>query len=203
MTIKLYDKNNDPRSLAQVVSVLTDGGIIAFPTGTTYALGCHALKERAVERICQLRQVDPKEHPLSIICYDMSTVSRYAEVSTATYKLIRRNTPGPFTFILSGLRKLPPILRSRKDREIGIRMPDSPIVRSILELLDAPMMTASLPTVDGDTSYLLNPELVEEAFAGKVDLVVDGGEGRLAESTVVDCTADEPAILRQGEGILV
>lgn len=202
MTIKLYDKNNDPRSLAQVVSVLADGGIIAFPTGTTYALGCHALKERAVERICKLRQVNPKEHPLSIICYDMSTVSRYAEVSTATYKLIRRNAPGPFTFILPGLRKLPPILRSRKDREIGIRMPDSPIVRSILELLDAPMMTASLPLVDGDTSYQLNPELVAETFAEKVDLVVDGGEGRLAESTIVDCTADEPAIVRQGEGIL-
>jgi len=202
MTIKLYDKNNDPRSLAQVVSVLADGGIIAFPTGTTYALGCHALKERAVERICKLRQVNPKEHPLSIICYDMSTVSRYAEVSTATYKLIRRNAPGPFTFVLPGLRKLPPILRSRKDREIGIRMPDSPIVRSILELLDAPMMTASLPLVDGDTSYQLNPELVAETFAEKVDLVVDGGEGRLAESTIVDCTADEPAIVRQGEGIL-
>lgn len=202
MTIKLYEKNNDPRQIAQVVSVLNDGGIIAFPTGTTYALGCHALKERAVKRICQLKQTDPKQHPLSIICYDMSTVSRYAEVSTAVFKLIKRNTPGPFTFILPGLRKLPPILRSRKDREIGIRMPDSTIVRSILGLLDAPMMTASLPLVDDDTSYQVNPELVAEAFSDKVDMVINGGEGRLAESTIVDCTADEPTVIRQGEGIL-
>lgn len=132
----------------------------------------------------------------------MSVVSRYAEVSTAVYKLIRRNTPGPFTFILSGLRKLPPVLRSRKDREIGIRMPDSPIVKSILEQLDAPLMTASLPTVDDDPAYSVNPELVEEAFSGMVDLVINGGDGRLEESTIVDCTGDEPAIVRQGEGVL-
>lgn len=202
MTIRLYENNNNPRDIAEIVSVLNDGGIIAYPTGTTYALGCHALKERAVERICRLKQIDPKTHPLSIICYDMSVVSRYAEVSTAVYKLIRRNTPGPFTFILSGLRKLPPVLRSRKDREIGIRMPDSPIVKSILEQLDAPLMTASLPTVDDDPAYSVNPELVEEAFSGMVDLVINGGDGRLEESTIVDCTGDEPAIVRQGEGVL-
>lgn len=202
MTIRLYENNNNPRDIAEIVSVLNDGGIIAYPTGTTYALGCHALKERAVERICRLKQIDPKTHPLSIICYDMSVVSRYAEVSTAVYKLIRHNTPGPFTFILSGLRKLPPVLRSRKDREIGIRMPDSPIVKSILEQLDAPLMTASLPTVDDDPAYSVNPELVEEAFSGMVDLVINGGDGRLEESTIVDCTGDEPAIVRQGEGVL-
>lgn len=202
MTIRLYENNNNPRDIAEIVSVLNDGGIIAYPTGTTYALGCHALKERAVERICRLKQIDPKTHPLSIICYDMSVVSRYAEVSTAVYKLIRRNTPGPFTFILSGLRKLPPVLRSRKDREIGIRMPDSPIVKSILEQLDAPLMTASLPTVDDDPAYSVNPELVEEAFSGMVDVVINGGDGRLEESTIVDCTGDEPVIVRQGEGIL-
>jgi len=201
-TVRLYEKNNDPRRIDEIVAVLNDGGVIIYPTGTTYALGCHALKERAVERICRLREIDPKAHPLSIICYDVSVISRYAEVSNAVYKLLKRNTPGAFTFVLPALRKLPPILRSRKDREVGIRMPDSGIVKSILEVLGAPMMTASLPLVDGDAAYRLEPSLIADSYSDSVDMVVDGGEGRPGESTVVDCTGDTPVVVRQGDGRL-
>lgn len=201
--IKLYDKNNPPERIAEIVAALRDGGVIIYPTGTTYALGCHALKERAVERICKIRGISPTAHPLSVICYDMSAISEYARISTHMYKMMKRNLPGAFTFILQGKNKLPKIFRSRKTGEVGIRMPDSPIVRDILEALDAPLMTASLPA-EGyeDEAYHTDPELIDETFGALVDLVVDGGPGRVAETTIVDCTADEPEIIRQGEGEL-
>ena len=202
--LKLYSKNNPPERIAEVVSVLRDGGVIIYPTGTTYALGCHALKERAVERICKIRKIDLSSHPLSVICYDMSAISEYAKISTPIYKVMKRNLPGAFTFILQGKNKLPKIFRTRKSGEIGIRMPDSEIVRNILQELDAPLMTASLPT-DGyeDDAYRLNPELIDETFGPMVELVIDAGMGQLGESTVVDCKDDDYEILRQGDGVLI
>ncbi len=202
--LKLYSKNNPPERLDEIVRVLNDGGVIIYPTGTTYALGCHALKERAVERICRIRQIEPSSHPLSVICYDMSAISDYAFISTPVFKLMKRNLPGPFTFILKGKNKLPKIFRSRKTGEIGIRMPDSSIVRELLEHLGAPLMTASLPELHpGETEYFTDPELIEEDFSSQVDLIVDGGTGTLGQSTVVDCTEDdEGVVLRQGDGIL-
>lgn len=202
--LKLYSKNNPPERIAEVVSVLRDGGVIIYPTGTTYALGCHALKERAVERICKIRKIDLSSHPLSVICYDMSAISEYAKISTPIYKVMKRNLPGAFTFILQGKNKLPKIFRTRKTGEIGIRMPDSEVVRNILQELDAPLMTASLPT-DGyeDDAYRLNPELIDETFGQMVDLVIDAGMGQLGESTVVDCKDDDYEILRQGDGVLI
>lgn len=202
--LKLYTKNNPPERIAEIVRILNDGGVIIYPTGTTYALGCHALKERAVERICRIRQISPSFHPLSVICYDMSAISDYAFISTPVFKLMKRNLPGPFTFILKGKNKLPKIFRSRKTGEIGIRMPDSPIVRELLENLGAPLMTASLPELHpGEPEYQTDPELIEEEFGSQVDLVIDGGEGTLGQSTVVDCTTDDDGvILRHGDGIL-
>lgn len=202
--LKLYSKNNPPERIDEVVSVLRDGGVIIYPTGTTYALGCHALKERAVERICKIRQIDPATHPLSVICYDMSAISEYAKISTPIYKVMKRNLPGPFTFILQGKNKLPKIFRTKKSGEIGIRMPDSQVLRDILQQLDAPLMTASLPTEGyDDDAYRLNPELIDETFGSMVDLVIDAGIGQLGESTVVDCKDDDYEILRQGDGVLI
>lgn len=203
--IKLYEKNNDPRRLDRIVAVLNDGGVIIYPTGTTYALGCHALKERAVERICRIRDIDPARHPLSVICYDMSAVSEYARISTAVYKMMRRNLPGPFTFVLPGLSRLPRIFRNRKGAEVGIRMPDSAIVCELLERLGAPLMTASLPADEdgGGNEYMTDPELAEETFGPLVDLVIDGGPGRQGMTTVVDCTGEMPEIVRQGDGELI
>lgn len=202
--IKLYSKDNPIERIQKVVDVLNSGGVIIYPTGMTYALGCHALKERAVERICKIKQINPAAHNLSVVCYDMSSISEYAHISTPIYKLMKRNLPGAFTFILPGKNKLPKIFRKRKSNEIGIQMPDNPILRDILEVLNAPLMTASLPiSVDQDLNELIDPELVNEKYESVVDLVIDGGVGQEGASTVVDCLGEDYQIIRQGKGVLI
>lgn len=201
MLLKLYNKNNNPADLQRVVDLLNDGGLIIYPTDTMYAIGCHGLKERAIERICRLKDIDPKKNNLSIICYDLSSISEYAKVDNATFKLMKRNLPGPFTFILNGTTRLPKIFRNRK--EVGIRMPDNPIIREIARLLDAPIMTTTLPhDEDEDIEYVTDPELIDEKWGERVDLVIDGGIGNMEGSTVVDCTQGEAEIVRQGAGWL-
>lgn len=199
MLLKLYDKNNNPQDLKQVVDILNDGGLIIYPTDTMYAIGCHGLKERAIERICRIKEIDPRKNNLSIICYDLSSISEYTKMDNNVFKLIKRNLPGPFTFILNTGSKLPKIFKNRK--EVGIRMPDNHIIREIARLLDAPIMTTTLPLSQGDElEYLTNPELIDERWGSTVDLVIDGGMGDHEPSTVVNCTGDEPEIVRQGKG---
>jgi len=201
MLLKLYEKNNDPRDLQKVVDVLNEGGIVIYPTDTMYAIGCHGLKERAIERICRIKEIDPRRSHLSIICYDLSVISEYAKVNNNVFKLIRRNLPGPFTFILNGTTRLPKIFRNRK--EVGIRMPDNCIIREIARLLDAPIMSTTLPYDESeDMEYATDPELIHEKFESMVDLVIDGGMGEISFSTIVDCTGDEPEIIREGKGVL-
>ncbi len=201
MLLKLYEKNNDPAVLEKIRELLENGGIMIYPTDTMYAIGCHAMKERAVERICRIKGIDPKKNNLSVICYDLSNISHYAKMDNATFKLMKRNLPGPFTFILEGTSRLPKIFRSRK--EIGIRMPDHPVVLEISRLLDAPILTASIPYDDSeDSGYATEPELIEEKWGNSVDLVIDGGTGSLDVSTVVDCTGPDFEIVRQGIGTL-
>lgn len=202
MILKLYDKNNNPQDLQRVIDILNDGGIIIYPTDTMYAMGCHALKERAIERICRMKGIDPQKNNLSIIGYDLSSISEYAKISNDVFKLMRRNLPGPFTFILNGTNRLPKIFRNR--REVGIRMPDNPVIREIARLLEAPIMTATLPHDENEEQeYVTDPELIDEKFGETVDLVIDGGIGGVEPSTVVLCTGDEPEILRQGKGDLI
>lgn len=201
MLLKLYEKNNNPKDLAEVVRVLEEGGIIIYPTDTMYAIGCHGLKERAIECICKLKGIDPRKNNLSVICYDLSNISEYAKVDNATFKLMKRNLPGPFTFILSTSSRLPKIFRNRK--EVGIRVPDNHIIREICRLLDAPILTTTLPLEEGeDMEYVTTPELIEEKFGRDVELVIDGGIGGTEPSTVVDCTEGEAEVVRQGKGIL-
>ena len=201
MLLKLYSNNNNPADLQRIVDLLCDGGLLIYPTDTMYAIGCHGLKERAIERICRLKGIDPKRNNLSIICYDIAAISEYAKVDNNTFKLMKRNLPGPFTFILNGTTRLPKIFRNR--REVGIRMPDNPIIQEIARLLDAPIMTTTLPYDESDDmEYLTDPELIDEKFGHMVDLIIDGGIGGLEGSTIVDCTGDEPVIVRQGLGEL-
>lgn len=201
MILKLYPKNNRPEDLQRVVDLLNDGGILIYPTDTVYAIGCHALKERPIERICKLKNIDPRKHNLSIICYDLSNISEYAQVSNATFKLMKRNLPGPFTFILNANSRLPKIFRNRK--EVGIRVPDSPIIREICRLLDAPILTTTLPLEKGeDIEYITDPELIDEKFGSMTDLIIDGGTGGIEPSTVINCCEDIPEIVREGKGIL-
>ncbi len=201
MLLKLYNKNNNPADLQRVVDLLNDGGILIYPTDTCYAIGCHGLKERAIERICRLKGIDPLKSHLAIICYDLSSISEYAKVDNSNFKLMKRNLPGPFTFILNGTTRLPKIFRNRK--EVGIRMPDHPIIQEIARLLDAPIMTTTLPhDEDEDIEYSTDPELIDEKFGSVVDLIIDGGIGGTEGSTIVDCTQGEAEVVRQGAGWL-
>lgn len=201
MILKLYDKNNNPDDLQRIVDTLEEGGIIIYPTDTMYAIGCHALKERPIERICKLKNIDPRKHNLSIICYDLSNISEYARVSNATFKLMKRTLPGPFTFILNADSRLPKIFRNRK--EVGIRVPDNNIIREICRMLNAPILTTTLPLKEGeDIEYVTDPELINEKFGDKVDWVIDGGIGGIEPSTVINCCGDEPEVVRQGKGRL-
>ena len=148
-----------------------------------------------------MKHIDPKKNNLSIICYNLSSISEYAKVDNRTFKLMKRNLPGPFTFILNGTTRLPKIFRNRK--EVGIRMPDNPIIQEIARLLDAPILTTTLPhNENDDIEYSTDPELIEEKFGDVVDLVIDGGIGGTEGSTVVNCTEGEPEIIRQGAGWL-
>ena len=199
MIIKLYSKNNSQRMLDRITSVLQDGGIIIYPTDTTYARGCSALKERAVERICELKGVDPAKHYLSIVGPDLSNISEYAKVDNATFKLLTRYTPGPFTFILNPSSHLPKIFRNRK--QVGIRIPDNPIARELCRQLGAPLLSTTIPyDEDDDIENLTNPELIHERLGSEVDIVIDGGICGSEPSTIVDCTEGEPQIVREGKG---
>lgn len=200
--LKLYEKGNSANDLQTVVDILENGGVIVFPTDTVYAVGCCALKERAVERVCRIKTIDPKKNNLSLICHDISTACSYARVDDNTFKLMKRNLPGPFTFILNTTSRLPRIFRGRK--EVGLRVPDCSIARDIAAALSTPIMSASLPYNDNDDiGYLTVPELIAEKFGSVVDLVVDGGEGGTELSTVVDCTDGNPVLVREGKQSLV
>ena len=200
MLIKIYPENPNPREIDKVIEVLRDGGLVIYPTDTVYAIGCDALNVRAVEKICQMKGINPQKSNLSIICYDLSNLSEYAKVNNAAFKLMKKNLPGPFTFILPTSSELPKIYKNRK--EVGIRVPDNNIIRTLVKELGNPILTMSVHDDDDMIEYTTDPELIHEKYENLVDLVIDGGFGGFEASTVVDCTTDEFEIVRQGKGIL-
>ncbi|HQI43883.1 MAG TPA: L-threonylcarbamoyladenylate synthase [Dysgonamonadaceae bacterium] len=201
MLIKIYPDNPNSREIDKVVSVLSDGGTIIYPTDTLYAIGCDALNVRAVEKICALKGINPQKSNLSIICSDLSSISEYAKVDTPTFKLMKRNLPGPFTFILPTTSSLPKIYKNKKT--VGIRVPDSNIVRQLAERLGNPILSTSVKKGDDEIEYLTDPELIHEKWSSIADIVIDGGYGGIEPSTIVDCTGEEPVIIRQGKGVLI
>jgi tRNA threonylcarbamoyl adenosine modification protein (Sua5/YciO/YrdC/YwlC family) len=200
MLIKLYQQNPNQKEIDKVVDILKDGGIVIYPTDTVYAMGCDALNVRAVERICKIKGINPQKANLSIICNDLSSISEYAKVSNAVFKLMKKNLPGPFTFILNATNSLPKIYKNRK--EVGIRIPDSNIIRTLVQELGNPILSASVRDKDDILEYSTDPELIEEEYKEIVDVVIDGGSGGLEPSTVINCTGDEIEIVRYGKGIL-
>lgn len=199
MLLKLYEKNNSRRDLDHIAEVLNNGGIIIYPTDTTYAIGCHALKERAIERVCEIKGIDTKHHLLSVVSHDISSVSELVRIDNDTFRLMRDNLPGPFTFILPAGNRLPKIFKNRK--EVGIRIPDCSITREICEALGAPLLSTSLKVAaNEDIEYMTQPELIDEKYGECVDLIIDGGEGGTELSTVVSCIDGELEIVRQGKG---
>lgn len=200
MLIKLYNENPNSREIEKIVSVLRDGGIVIYPTDTLYAIGCDALNVRAVEKICALKGINPQKSNLSIICNDLSDISEYAKVDTPTFKLMKRNLPGPFTFILPTTSSLPKIYKNKKT--VGIRVPDNTIVRELAAQLGNPILSTSVIVESDEIEYTTDPELIHEKWGDTVEIVIDGGFGGIEPSTVVDCTGDEPEIVREGKGVL-
>lgn len=200
MIVKLYNENPNPREIEKVVSVLRDGGIVIYPTDTLYGMGCDALNVRAVEKICDLKGINPQKSNLSIICNDLSIISEYAKVSTPVFKLMKRNLPGPFTFILPTTSSLPKIYKNKKT--VGIRVPDNNIVREIVAQLGNPVLSTSVKDDNDEMEYTTDPELIHEKWGEIADIVIDGGFGGIEPSTIVDCTSDEPEIIRQAKGKL-
>ncbi|MEN9918159.1 MAG: hypothetical protein RL662_595 [Bacteroidota bacterium] len=201
MLIKLYNNNTNQKDIDRVVKTLQDGGLIIYPTDTVYAMGCDALNVKAVEKICKLKGINPAKHNLSIICYDLSNISEYAKIDNSTFKLMKKNLPGAFTFILNTTSSLPKIYKEK--RTVGIRVPDNNIIREIVNTLGNPILTTSLKDDNDSSEYLTDPELIDEKYNRIVDLVVDGGHGETEASTIIDCTGNEPQIMRQAKGELI
>lgn len=198
MLIQIHPENPQPRLIRQVAECLRDGGVIVYPTDTIYGLGCDINQQKAVDRICKLKNIDPQKAQLSFICRDLSHLSDYTKsIDTPLYRVLKSYLPGPFTFILPASKQVPKILQSKKST-VGIRVPDNIICRHILDELGNPILSASLP---GEmVEEYTDPEVIYENFGDKVDFVIDGGIGSMTPSTVVDCTTDDWTVIRQGLG---
>ena len=199
MILHVHPEDPQPRLIKQIVESLQKGGIIIYPTDTVYGLGCDILQQKAVERICRIKQVEPKKAQLSFVCSDLSHLSDYTKpIPNSVYRTLKEYLPGPYTCILQASKLVPKILQSKKDT-IGLRIPNNNIAMAIVKELGRPILSASLPgeMVEDYT----DPEVMYENFRNEVDFVVDGGIGGIKPSTVVDFTGDNPVLIREGLGL--
>ncbi|MCH5242136.1 MAG: threonylcarbamoyl-AMP synthase [Muribaculaceae bacterium] len=192
--IKIYNNNIADNQIQAAVDILKDGGIIIIPTDTLYAVACDALNPKAIEKVCKLKGINPEKTNLSILCDDISMVSDYAKFDNYAFKLMKDNTPGPFTFLFRAASSLPRAFKGRKI--VGIRIPDNEAVRKLVESLGNPLLSTSITFEDED--YAVNPDLIEEAYEDKADLIIKGDDGNLIPSAIVDCTSGAPEIIREG-----
>ena len=198
MFLQIHPENPQSRLIKQLVESLQQGGIIIYPTDTVYGLGCDILQQKAVERICRIKQVDPKKAQLSFVCSDLSHLSDFTKpLSNPIYRMLKEYLPGPYTFILPASKMVPKILQSKKDT-IGLRIPANNIAMAIIKELGRPILSASLPG-EMPEDYT-DPEVMYENFMNEVNYVIDGGIGGAVPSTIIDCTGDEPVLIRQGLG---
>ncbi|HHU47215.1 MAG TPA: L-threonylcarbamoyladenylate synthase [Bacteroidales bacterium] len=200
MLIKIYPENPNPRDVKQVVECLQDGGIIIYPTDTIYGIGCDIFKPKSIERIVEIIGDKKKKSTLSFICYDLSHLSDYAKpIPNHIFKAMKKTLPGPFTFILEANNQVPKIMQSKR-KTVGIRIPNNNIIREIVKELGNPILSASVKDDDEIIEYTTDPELIHEKFGNRVDIVIDGGYGDNVPSTIIDCTANELEIVREGKG---
>lgn len=203
MLIRIYDENPNQRDILKVVEVLRNGGVIVYPTDTIYGIGCDITQPKAVERVARLKNLKPEKADFSFICHDLSHISDFSKpISNPVFKMMKKNLPGPFTFIIQANGQVPKMFKNRK-KSVGVRVPDNNIIREIVRELGNPVMSTSVRDEDEILEYTTDPELIEEKFGDLVDLVIDGGYGDNIPSTVVDCTGDVPEIIRQGKGELI
>lgn len=199
MLIRIHPEDPQPRLIRQVAECLKDGGVIIYPTDTIYGLGCDILQQKAVEKICMIKGIDPRKAMLSFICRDLSHLSVYTKsIGTPLYRMLKQYLPGPFTFILPASKLVPKILQNKKST-IGLRIPDNRICHDILDALGNPLLSASLP---GEmVEEYTDPEVIYEKFGKQVDFVIDGGIGGMVPSTIIDCSSDNWEVTRQGLGV--
>jgi len=195
---QIHPHNPQPRLIRQAVAIIRAGGVIAYPTDSSYALGCQLGDRSAMERIQRIRRTD-KYHNFTLVCRDLAEIAIYARVDNSQYRLLKAATPGPFTFILRATREVPRRLQNPKRKTIGIRVPDNPIVRALLEELGEPMMSSTL-ILPGEDRPLNDPEAIRERLEPQLDLIIDGGPCSHQPTTVLDLVDDTSRLVRQGKG---
>jgi tRNA threonylcarbamoyl adenosine modification protein (Sua5/YciO/YrdC/YwlC family) len=199
--IKIYEENPNPKAISRVVDVLRKGGLIIYPTDTVYGLGCDITNNRALEKLARIKGVKLSKANWSFVCSDLSNLSDYVrQIDTATFKILKRALPGPYTFVLPGNNSLPNAFKRKKT--VGIRVPDNNIVLALVEALGNPIVSTSIYDEDEVLEYTTDPELIREKWDNTVDVVIDGGYGDNVASTVIDLSGDEPKVLREGKGNL-
>lgn len=201
MLVKLFNENPNQREILRIVDVLRKGGLIIYPTDTVYGLGCDITNAKAVEKVARIKNVKVEKNNFSFICSDLSHISDFTKpISNSVFKLMKKNLPGPFTFILEANNNVPKYFKGKKT--VGIRVPDNNIIREIVRELGNPILSTSIHDEDEILEYSTDPELIHEKYQEIADIVVDGGYGEFIPSTVVDCTGDEITIVREGKGVL-
>ena len=202
MLLRIHPENPQEKNIQQVVECLKDGGVIIYPTDTVYGLGCDIFKQKAVEKIARIKELNIKKHNFSFICSDLSHLSDFTKpIDRSIYKLMKKALPGAFTFILNANNTIPKLFKNKR-KTVGIRVPNHHITRNIVELLGNPILTTSIHDNDSIVEYSTYPELIYEKYKKQVDIVIDGGCGNLVPSTIVDCSKGEIEIIRQGLGKL-
>lgn len=199
--IKIYEENPNPKQINRVVDVLRKGGLIIYPTDTVYGLGCDITNTRALEKIARIKGIKLAKANWSFICADLSNLSDYVrQIDTATFKILKRALPGPYTFILPGNNNLPKDFKKKKT--VGIRVPDNTIIKALVETLGNPIVSTSIRDDDDVLEYTTDPELIYEKWSGLVDIVIDGGYGGNVGSTIIDLSTGYPEVVREGKGSL-
>lgn len=202
MLLRIYNENPNHRHIRKIADLLENGGIIIYPTDTVYAMGCDIRATKSIEKIARFKGLNPKNPDLSLIFHDMSQLSEYTIIRDNTiFKLLKRNLPGPFTFIVKANNQIPRLFKNKK-KTVGIRIPDNKIVLELVRELGRPIITTSIHDPDAVIEYTTDPELIYEKYRDFTDLVIDGGYGKNEASTIVDCTGEEILIERQGLGVL-
>ncbi|MDG2433674.1 L-threonylcarbamoyladenylate synthase [Flavobacterium sp.] len=197
--LKIYEDKPNEAAIAKVVKILKDGGLVIYPTDTVYGLGCDITNSKALERIAKIKGVKLEKANFSFICHDLSNLSDYVrQIDTATFKILKRALPGPYTFILPGNNNLPK--EFKKKTTVGIRVPNNEIVLEIVRQLGNPIVSTSIRDEDDVIEYTTDPELIFEKWQNLVDLVIDGGYGDNVGSTIIDLSGAEPEIIREGKG---
>jgi tRNA threonylcarbamoyl adenosine modification protein (Sua5/YciO/YrdC/YwlC family) len=198
--LKIHPVNPEMRKINRVTEVLRKGGIVVYPTDTIYGIGCDLMNKKAIERLCKIMDIKPNKLDLSFICNDLSHISEYVHhLETPTFKVLKKNLPGPFTFLLEASNKVPKILDVNK-KTVGIRIPNHTIPRKLVAELGNPLITSSIKDDDHIKEYTTDPEEIYSDFKNHVDIVIDGGAGGNIPSTVIDCTTADFVVVRQGLG---